>query len=453
MPRCIRGIVESLGGAASRLRTGSLPRVLAPTRGSPYDDRVIRTDGWRVEALVEAAESESNGTIEQDAAALRAAIAAAADGLVDRAHLVELVALGAVAREHVLVVGPPGTAKSEAARRIARALGGRYFEYLLGRFTEPGEIFGPIDIRRLAEGILEARTEGMLPEAEIAFLDEVFLGSTAILNTLLALLNERTFRRGQTVIDAPLRVCVGATNVLPEDETLAAFADRFLIRVFLSAVSDPDLETLLESGWRLGGLDRDAARDGSSLHRIEALDRLATAARAIDLAPIRGELAHAVRLLRRAGVALSDRRLVRSQALIAAAAVLAGRTRAAAAADLWPLVYAVPSEEGQALARETLRDVLATAASPSLPTAAELAAHGPAARAARLVAEGEALLSTRPVTAEAVGAWLLRIEGVGREIDAGFAPSALPESLAHVRARLAAALDERGETAPSPASP
>jgi len=119
---------------------------------------------------------------------IRRVIDFAAEGLVDREALVELIVLGAVASEHVLVIGPPGTAKSEAVRRVARALGGQYFEYLLGRFTEPSEIFGPIDIRRLRDGIVEAQTEGMLPRADIAFLDEIFLGSTAILNTILGVL-------------------------------------------------------------------------------------------------------------------------------------------------------------------------------------------------------------------------------------------------------------------------
>ena len=97
-------------------------------------------------------------------------------GLVERRTLVEAIVLAAVAGEHVLVVGPPGTAKSEAARRVARGLGGRYFEYLLGKFSEPSELFGPVDLRKLKEGVLETATEGMLPEAEIAFLDEVFAG-------------------------------------------------------------------------------------------------------------------------------------------------------------------------------------------------------------------------------------------------------------------------------------
>src|SRR5689334_18142874 len=189
--------------------------------------------------------------LQSAAGRLRAAISQAARGLVEREALVELIALSAVAGEHLLVVGPPGTAKSEAVRRVARALGGRYFEYLLGRFTEPSEIFGPVDLRRLKEGVVETETTGMLPEAEFAFLDEVFKGSTAILNTLLGILNERVFRRGHTLVRCPLRVCVGASNSLPEDESLAAFSDRFLVRVFVDPVPDPRLEELLEAGWRL----------------------------------------------------------------------------------------------------------------------------------------------------------------------------------------------------------
>src|SRR5882672_1376724 len=182
---------------------------------------------------------------------LRSAVTAASRGLVDREPLVELVALSAVAREHLLVIGPPGTAKSVAVRRIAQATGGRYFDYLLGRFTEPNEIFGPVDLRKLREGTVETDVSGMLPEAEIAFLDEDFQGSTAILNTLLGVLNERTFRRGHTIVRCPLRVCAGASNALPVDDALAAFADRFLLRVFVQPVSDAQLEELLEGGWSL----------------------------------------------------------------------------------------------------------------------------------------------------------------------------------------------------------
>lgn len=378
-------------------------------------------------------------TFEVAAATVRDALTDAGRGLVEREAMVELVALSAVAGEHLLVVGPPGTAKSEAVRRTARGLGGSYFEYLLGRFTEPSEIFGPVDLRRLREGVVETETAGMLPEAEVAFLDEVFLGSTAILNTLLGLLNERTFRRGHTRMQCPLRVCVGASNVLPEDDALAAFADRFLARIFVEPVPDPRLEELLAGG---ASLWTDAVPRVASL---ESLDVLASAARGAALEPVRPHLAQALRALRSAGIGLSDRRAVKVQRLVAAAAVLAGRTTPGVA-DLWPLVYAVPTKEAQALARDVLRDVLAGSENAALPAAALEASAGPLARAQRIAQAGQALLDARPqdADADAVAAWRLKLEGVAREMDAGFAPEALPEALRALRGEVAAVLGGAG---------
>jgi MoxR-like ATPase len=367
------------------------------------------------------------------AASLRQALADAGRGLVEREALLEMVALAAVAGEHVLVVGPPGTAKSEAVRRVSRAVGGRYFEYLLGRFTEPSEIFGPIDLRRLKEGVVETETAGMLPEAEFAFLDEVFKGSTAILNTLLGLLNERIFRRGHTTLRCPLRVCVGASNALPEDESLAAFADRFLVRAFVDPIPDPRLEELLEGGWRIAQTEEAVPEPPVC---VKAFDALAAAARAADLSRVRPHLAHAIRVLRGAGVLLSDRRAVRAQRLVAAAAVLAGRARPTDA-DLWPLVLAVPTREQQAIARECLHDVLIQTENAALPAAAEEASLGPLARAARIATAGREALSDMP---EDLDDWRLRLEGIVREIDAGFAPESMPTDLAEVRSRIVAVL-------------
>jgi len=370
------------------------------------------------------------------AESMRNALWAASRGLIEREVLVESIVLAAVAHEHVLVIGPPGTAKSQAVRRVAEAIGGRYFEYLLGRFTEPSEIFGPIDLRRLREGAVETETAGMLPEADVAFLDEIFRGSTAILNTLLGILNERVFRRGHSVRPCPLRVCVGAANDLPQDETLAAFADRFLLRVFVDPLPDPRLEDLLEGGWALGG--GEARPDAAPIAHVDAL---AAAASAVDMATVRPHLAHALRVLRAAGIALSDRRMVKVQRLMAAAATLAGRDQATPA-DLWTLVLAVPTREQQASAREALRDVLAASHNESLPAAAEEASLGPLARAARLAAAGRVALQDRPGdgAADAVADWRLRLEAVAREIDAGFAPTDLPGELAAVRAEIVSAL-------------
>lgn len=383
--------------------------------------------------------SQPTDSLSNHAHRFRSALASAARGLVEREALVELVALSAIAGEHVLVIGPPGTAKSEAARRVAATLGARYFEYLLSRFTEPSEIFGPVDLRRLREGVVETETAGMLPEAEVAFLDEVFLGSTAILNTLLAILNERTFRRGSTVKRCPLRICVGASNVIPDDEALAAFADRFLVRVFVEPIGDPLLEQLMQGGWSLMRSHVGEAID------LGQLDLLAEAARSADVAPIRPRLAHAVRQLRAAGILLTDRRVVKLQALVAAAAVLGGRT-APTEADLWPIVYAVPTAAGQRTARDVLRDLLSASENAALPVAAAEASLGPLARAAVIVRAGREVLAERPQNGDPTvkAAWRLRLEGIAREIDAGFAPDAAPAELRDMRTQIVAELASIG---------
>lgn len=367
----------------------------------------------------------SRSTLDKDAQSVRDAVARARASLIDREVLSDVVTLCAVAREHLLVVGPPGTAKSQAVRLVARQLGGNYFEYLLGRFTEPNEVFGPIDLRRLKDAVVEVETAGMLPEADIAFLDEVFLGSTAILNTLLGILNERVFRRGSTVVDCPLRVCVGATNRLPEDPALDAFADRFLARIFIEPVADAQLEDLLSAGW-----SADAPTEaGPSL--LPALDRLSAASRSCDTSAVRPLLGIAVRRLRAAGVQLSDRRVVRSQRLVAAAATLDGRG-VADASDLWVLPLVALTPDTQVLVRETLKDLLDGASNRALMHAAEEFSRGAAARADRLLATAEELLAVT----DADESLLLRVEATLREIDAGFALENLPPDLAEARASL-----------------
>jgi MoxR-like ATPase len=367
--------------------------------------------------------------LEKSVEAVRDAIAEASKNLIERETLVELVALAAVAEEHVLIIGAPGTAKSEAVRRIAKATGGNYFEYLLGRFTEPSEIFGPVDLRKLKEGIIETEISGMLPEAEIAFLDEIFLGSTAILNTLLGILNERTFRRGHTRLKVPLRVCVGASNALPADESLAAFADRFLVRLFVAPIADPLLENLLEGGWDL------AKKDFSHAAEIEDIDNLAQMTAGVDLTRVRPQIAQAVRILRGIGVNISDRRAVKMQKLIASAAILDGRTEARAS-DLWTIIYAVPTFEQQSLARDALHELFAETENQTLPFSAEDASLGAKAKAARLVTIAGEILQDRPPQDEPQDGWKLKLEGIVREIDAGFNHETMSADLSETREKI-----------------
>jgi MoxR-like ATPase len=152
---------------------------------------------------------------------------------------------------------------------------------------------------------------------------------------------------------------------------------------------------------------------------------------------VRLALAQAIRLLRQAHVQLSDRRIVKAQQLIAAAAVLAGR-EAATRADLWPLLYVIPTAAGQLSARETLRELLAEASHPLLHAVVEQAAQQPMARLARLAESADLLLADA-----GGGDARLRIEALLREIDANFDVEQMPDQLGERRQRLIAAVGDR----------
>jgi MoxR-like ATPase len=263
------------------------------------------------------------------------------ESFIGKDEIIDLLGISLIARENAFLLGPPGTAKSAIIRLLSTCIeNGKNFEYLLTRFTEPNEIFGPFDIRKLKDGDLITNTEGMMPEASMVFLDEIFNANSAILNSLLMALNEKIFRRGKETKKLPALMFVGASNVLPEDDALNALLDRFLIRVKCDYVDTDRLEEVLLAGWKL---ENNISTEKPTITPDEIID-LQQLSKQVDLSPIRKQYVNLVHNLRNTGIKVSDRRAVKIQNLLAASALMCGRNEAILS-DLWVLKYIWDTEE------------------------------------------------------------------------------------------------------------
>src|SRR3954470_17572795 len=170
---------------------------------------------------------------------------------VQKQNLIDLMLVAAIAQEPLLLIGPPGTAKSDLVLKFKDALGlgeGDYFEYMLTRFTETSEIIGPIDISKLREGRYIRREQGKLPTARLGFLDEIFKSNSAILNILLTIINERKFYQDGVPQPVRLRVLFAATNEVPEQAELAALKDRFCLKAESRSVQENHFTELIDAG-------------------------------------------------------------------------------------------------------------------------------------------------------------------------------------------------------------
>lgn len=226
--------------------------------------------------------------------------------------------LAALSGEHVLFIGPPGTAKSELGRRLSNLCAGSFFERLLTKFSVPEELFGPLSMQALEDDRYIRQTQGYLPDASVAFIDEIFKANSAILNTLLTVLNERLFDNGTDRIKIPLLCLVGASNELPESEELDALYDRFLIRKKVEQVSSAALvELLSDVGDPIDTPQTDSLGSGEAGLRMEDFENTRFEARRTVKVPT--EVVHLMVDLRswlqekcEPPVYVSDRRLVKA---------------------------------------------------------------------------------------------------------------------------------------------
>jgi MoxR-like ATPase len=169
-------------------------------------------------------------------------------------------------------VGKPGTAKSDLILKFCQAIGvpeDAYFEYMLTKFTEPSQIIGPIDIDRLKQGTYWRRTEGKLPEACVAFLDEIFKSNSAILNTLLTIINERKYYQDGKPVPVNLVMLFAATNEIPEFSELAALRDRFALKTKSDPVAEHSFDQLIDKGLRNGTYRANQQRPWANLCSLE----------------------------------------------------------------------------------------------------------------------------------------------------------------------------------------
>jgi MoxR-like ATPase len=170
---------------------------------------------------------------------------------VEKREIIDLMIVAAVSQEPLLLVGPPGTAKSDLVLKFKDALNipeEDYFEYMLTRFTEPSEIIGAIDVKELRDGRYIRLKQGKLPTARMAFLDEIFKSNSAILNILLTIINEKKFYQDGKPEAVPLRILFAATNEIPEQGELAALKDRFVLKVMSRPVQDTHFQELVDAG-------------------------------------------------------------------------------------------------------------------------------------------------------------------------------------------------------------
>ncbi|MEM4455054.1 MAG: AAA family ATPase [Thermofilaceae archaeon] len=312
-----------------------------------------------------------------------------AAGFVGREEEARVAVLALLTRQHAVFIGEPGTAKSALIRRLSQLVQCRFFYYLLSKYTVPDELVGPIDPIAYRSGKFVRNVQGRLPTAELAFIDEVFKGSSETLNCLLNIMNERVFVDADgTVYQCPLWSLYGASNETPADSELAAFYDRFLLRHFVKRIDASSLEKAIVHN--LNNLNTNV-KPVATLQQINQLYDEVTQYMVQNASAIAKVTSQLAIVLRQHGIFISDRTAVSPlhlPRLIATYAYVYNvdlRKSAIAVSK-----YVLPSEEALENYRKALDDLMPVElreASEKLEKARDYAVAGDLASAKRHAAE------------------------------------------------------------------
>jgi MoxR-like ATPase len=226
----------------------------------------------------------------------------------EREEIIDGLLASVITKQNAFLFGVPGTGKSELVKAVSNGFNGsKFFGYLLSPTTDPSELFGPVAVSRLLKDEYHRDVEGYLPSCNIAFLDELFRGSSAVLNSLLTILNERVFNNGKLVVETPIQSIVAATNSFPQEEALQAFCDRFLFRPTVDLLKNPVSKRKLDQ-WTLNIQKRPSVE--SSL-TYECLVQLQKAVEEVEPSEdFLDSFSQVLDLLSARGITISDRRRV-----------------------------------------------------------------------------------------------------------------------------------------------